>query len=909
MTDRSILYRLRAALQGGYVAVAQEVELLASYIGVLNGARDTETALRRVDGTGIGAAFTTYSGTFSATASNIDTWFGGRQLVRLRCVGRGSFGPGALAFDLPGTTALNQAFDQLQTLGVAERLEFVIEYTGTSDSFVSIRPRVAPSPQITGATNIIVRQGVAARLEITRTGGIISDYLWIAISQIGTATGLVDGALTLIRPSVAVWDASDGGPLPTTGVARGNAYKVVNAPSDDSGRFGEVMRNDDWVVWTGDTFTSWSATPLQWFVISAHDVRRITALEQDFLQDISVSARSSRNEVIRGEDYAISAGEIRIKMYALPSDYSAADLNTTGDIDAYVNPTDVFGRIGVRLQGTQATLLNVLPTLYIFAENTSASGGTFTRVLNLQDDFTHQGDFGVESDYLSDENYQYTANDTLRVYLGTLIDRYNSPNLDIIEENLSDDVQFKLNDRQPGQGLPPALAELNNQANVFNFTHGEFRSNSNNIYLTNTAAFLKNLPDTFPNTASTFANEINGSLITTGDPTPVTAIQDVSTLTNNVMTGAGISGVDFPITTQDENNWHLIIGGWLYYDSIPTSFETILSAEERNSGAQRPIFGMGPNGLTFRQRATTGSTINTGIRHPIYSTDGQILQSFVVGDLTHTYRIYRAQTWFIQVSGYSGGVLQGGQGKDYVVTNINTDQAATTVGFNVGPGNQDVQISFTSNATLYGGSAHVITITAASLIGGIDELRVSVLDTTFTVPTSTGNTYDDVTLDTGHVAAGRLMRYIASFRSINGVPDGNQEVVISFFGYDDNGNPRIFDENTIQLSYPALDLRWNNMRYGGGSGVHQNVQLAFLNPDTPLSEFPRHSTLNNWETNYSNKATDWVWRNVHGPSQDTEAVYFPEFVNFPNQILRDEGDGKSYRLVVQAGVLGIQEIV
>ena len=47
------------------------------------------------------------------------------------------------------------------------------------------------------------------------------------------------------------------------------------------------MLTDDWVVWTGTTFTSWDAEPHQWFVIAAHDVRRITQNESNFLGEIS----------------------------------------------------------------------------------------------------------------------------------------------------------------------------------------------------------------------------------------------------------------------------------------------------------------------------------------------------------------------------------------------------------------------------------------------------------------------------------------------------------------------------------------------------------------------------------------------------------------------------------------------
>ena len=244
-----------------------------------------------------------------------------------------------------------------------------------------------------------------------------------------------------------MWDASTNGPLPSAGVSKGNAYNVVNAPSDGSGRFGEVMQNDDWVVWDGETYVGWSVEPHQWFVIPAHEVRRITALERNFLTDVEVSAESDRNPIVRGANYADSAGEIRIKLYATRGDYAAADLNTTGDIDEYTNPTNVTGVVAIRLTGTQSTLASVLPTLYVYREDSS---GAFTRLLNLDTDFSHQGDFTGESDYLSHDTVEYTAGDTLRIYIGQTLDRYNLPLLDVNESNLSDAVQVKLNRIQPG---------------------------------------------------------------------------------------------------------------------------------------------------------------------------------------------------------------------------------------------------------------------------------------------------------------------------------------------------------------------------------------------------------------------------------------------------------------------------
>lgn len=448
MADRSILYRLRAALQGAFVSVASEVELLQPYVGVLSGTNNVEKGLQLLDGTGVGAPIFRFQGNYAAQASNISEWFGGRQLTRLRCTDDGGSRP--VIFTLPGSTALGTAFDQLVTAGLPETIRFVIEYTGPGVTFLSIVPR-SGGPVISGTSSIPVRPGVAATLEITRTSSVISDYVFEAIGVVGGTGGEAFDSLKLINPATAVWDASDTTSLPSVGVVKGNAYPIVNVPNPDANGnsvvLDEVMRNGDRAVWEGESFTSWSAEPHQWFVLPGHEVRRISALESEFLSRTVETPESDRNTIIRGANYADTAGEIRLKIYATPGDYSAADLNTTGDVDEYTDVADQTGRLAIRLTGNQAALLITLPTLYIFGENSS---GVFTRYFNMESDFTFQGDFGAESDYLSNTNIAYQANDTLRIYIGTVEERYSNPDLDITEENLDPSLQAKVNNRAPG---------------------------------------------------------------------------------------------------------------------------------------------------------------------------------------------------------------------------------------------------------------------------------------------------------------------------------------------------------------------------------------------------------------------------------------------------------------------------
>lgn len=427
----------------------------ANATGILAGATDSQTALLRFDRTGIGAEITEFTGNFSATAANIDTWFGGRQLVRLRCtdseIPLGT--TGTVTFDLPGTSALNTAFDTLVTNGLPEQLRFIIEYTGAAKDRLQIRPRTAPSPQITGTSSILVNTGVSVQLEITRTNSTISNFIFQDIGGIGSGGQAdVTNALRFQNPAQVVWDASENGALPTLGVSYGYAYQVVNAPADGNGRFGEVMSTGDWVVWEGLAFSSWAAEPHQWFVIPAHQVRRITALQGAFLTNVQQSAESSRNGVARGANYADTAGEIRMKIYNTPADYTPADLNTTGQIDQFTQASDQTGRLAIRLQGTLSSLQSVLPTLYVYI----VDGTNFFRVFNLATDFTHQGDFSGESDYLSNDNILYTANNILRIFTGTLIPRYFLNNFDVREQDLSAALQAKVNRTDGGGNIDEA---------------------------------------------------------------------------------------------------------------------------------------------------------------------------------------------------------------------------------------------------------------------------------------------------------------------------------------------------------------------------------------------------------------------------------------------------------------------
>ena len=659
------------------------------------------------------------------------------------------------------------------------------------------------------------------------------------------------------------------------------------------------------------------STAGDWIVLRTGADFPLSITEAQWLDFTSIST-----VITQGADYAVAAGEIRIKLYSSQGGYSAADLNTTGQIDSYTNTSNLDDHfIAIRLTGQNASLTDTLPDLWVYVEHVD---GTSTRLFNMADDFTFQGDFGGESDYLADNNYDYLAGDVLRIYettssstpaIDTSYDASaNIPDLSIDEEKLDQDVQNKLNSPSHGDELPDTLSALANQSSIDSITHSEYRSNAPHVFLNNTFALLKNAPTTFPNTASAFQNEITGAGITVSDPDPVTAIQDVSRVTNGVMSGAGLNNDSFSMTLDDGHNWRLNIGGWMYYDSIPSTFQPLMSVKERGSSAHREVFGMGPNGFTFKRRNTTGSTTNISTRNPLTSVNGKTLEVLTgTGVQSTSFRIYSAKTYFIQIQRrlISTQASQGGEAHNYVVTDIDVDQAATTQNFALG-GTQAVKISYKAGPDQFGDTTHAIEIEVDEILGNETEnlyqLDIDILDAAITVPATSGNTYTDVTMDTGHVAAGRLMRYIVSFRSTAGGGLDNLEVDYSIFGYDGNGSPRVFDENTEGLNYIALDLEWDDIILHSDGGVVQNIQGFVLNSDTPLIEYPLHSTLRRWLSSYDRKDDQWVWGNVHGPDQDTELVTFREFTTYSNFILVS-ANGTKYRLTVNdAGTLVTSEV-
>lgn len=144
--------------------------------------------------------------------------------------------------------------------------------------------------------------------------------------------------------------------------------------------------------------------------------------------------------------------------------------------------------------------------------------------------------------------------------------------------------------------------------------------------------------------------------------------------------------------------------------------------------------------------------------------------------------------------------------------------------------------------------------------------------------------FDHAVISDGFINTNKLHKVIFSFRrAVSGANPDRLECVLVLYGYDANGNPQIFDENTISdFGFDWTDLDWTSLRVGGGDIIVQNVQGFVLESTTPLLEFPRHATLRDWEEHHSNQFDDYLWDNLSVTNSDVERVVVREPTYFTN---------------------------
>lgn len=438
---------------------------------------------------------------------------------------------------------------------------------------------------------------------------------------------------------------------------------------------------------------------------------------------------------------------------------------------------------------------------------------------------------------------------------------------------------------------------------------------------------LKNEPqlgDPVPITGDLFINEITPSDITVTPPTDLntvliprdesgTFVDGVASVTNGALTGPGINGASFDMTYANDTNFRLVLGIWFYIKNSITGRENLLEIKERGVSTYRNIIGVRNNRLVYFRSNEDGSSSNVTIQHRLHHEDGGIYGQFTSNGQTHRYRVYEARTYTVQaiVRDSSGNLLEG-LSDTYTITDINTSQAATNITFPFSGGglaSQTISVAYNAATIPHVGPAHELVVTLPTLdtSGGAARLDVR-FEYPETVAVRTGNTYTNLLQSDGDVRTNRLHKIITSFRAT--VPGNQLEQIFSFYGYDSNNAPRVFDENTETLNYNPNNLDWSSIRIGQDSSnlVIQNVQGFFLNPDTPLVQYPLHSDLRTWESSHDNKSLDYVW-DFAVEEQGIEEIVINEGINLPNLILTSP-DGTDYKITVEnGGTLKTEEII
>ena len=254
----------------------------ARLTGLLAAVGNVQTALERIDATGLGADITRFAGGYTATSTNAREW------VNRHVQGQDGQGNARRTLNLPTTATLTTQFDALEALGLPELIRMTISYLGgPSTSFFSnslgVRRPSGTSPTFgfTGAINLIREESVT--LEVEREMGTIGQWQRVASGRLQNAG---DDNLDDIELRNQGWNAGQNTFLPNADqVLKGYAFEVFGAAEGGSTRFDQILYNGDWVVWSADTFTSWVDTD-NWFVIAAGDVYRITAQQSRFLTQV-----------------------------------------------------------------------------------------------------------------------------------------------------------------------------------------------------------------------------------------------------------------------------------------------------------------------------------------------------------------------------------------------------------------------------------------------------------------------------------------------------------------------------------------------------------------------------------------------------------------------------------------------
>lgn len=459
--------------------------------GVLSGVSDVQTALERLDNTGIGADVRTFSGSFFANyvepGGNQAIWYGGRQAVSLEGTAASN---GNYTFELPDISELTSMFDDLQARGLAQEFTITIGYRGGNTQSVVRNSLTIRAPSVSALFNrneipVTLAQGTSATFRITRTGGNIGIWERLGVQQSGDPIPTFG---EVVLQSVS-WNNSDLSFLPSGAqVQKGYAFPVIgSSPNDgtlrqgllDSGVSDRVIYDGDYVVWTADAFTSWTDGN-NWFVLNRNDIQRFSREESNFLAQVTeIDNRVDLAPVSMLTSDALvwlSENPLAEAPFLTPS----TDPNNprSGDNYPYVGGRENRNAMGQFTLGSNRfnsyITLGITPS-FISGHNLRDIEvriyDTDRNVIdnwNLEDDFTFVDDAtftnGTVRHYQRNTSINYPFLATIEIWL-TQVQRHfrldansvdvtqNIPDQSVVEDKLSADVQEKLNRAIPPQGV------------------------------------------------------------------------------------------------------------------------------------------------------------------------------------------------------------------------------------------------------------------------------------------------------------------------------------------------------------------------------------------------------------------------------------------------------------------------
>lgn len=483
---------------GGGPIVASDVTVSDTNLtGIIAGSGNAQAAFDRIDATGLGAQFRQIQGSFAAIyfegSENTNTWYGGRQTVSIRVNPSAN---GRYTFTMPDAGDVTSLFDDIASRGLGEVYTLTLEYTGGNTGAIGRNRLTVLNASVSngfaqGTFPTVLAQGQSATFRIARVGGTVGPWERLSIEQ-SVNPAPTFGEFVFQNTG---WNNSDGSFLPPSdSVLKGYAFPVVGSnPNDgtlrqgllDSGVSDRIIYDGDYVVWTADSFTSWTSGD-DWFVLPRNQLETLTREQANFLAQVT----EVDNRVDLGFAQMMTADAL---VWLSENPLAAAPFLTPSTDPSNPRSGDNYPYIGGRDNRNQMQLfqfganrfnnyltIGITPS-FITAHPASTidvvtydSDLNIIDRLNLEDDFT----FRTDGDFTNSTVRHYTRNTTFNypflsivaVVLTQVQDHYTlspntvnvTPNVEnLTEQQLAPDVVQKLNSTPAAVGIqqpiPPEL--------------------------------------------------------------------------------------------------------------------------------------------------------------------------------------------------------------------------------------------------------------------------------------------------------------------------------------------------------------------------------------------------------------------------------------------------------------------